>query len=687
MYLLLMISITTIFISAYILNRLLFDNRGSALLILNFGLLYLLPTMAGALGILRPLTLIIFALVVLVISVVTYLFQMRIYDKSIGFNLLQIDYCARPILSEVLLVIIPVILSLSWILIFVVQSVQNKISLIYTPPFPWDVVEYHFPHLIDAVQSGSLWTTVYAHYPMGCEMVHAWGFAFLRNAALAHLTHLFFGILLIFFSCLLLQTLCFQDRKTISGTEITAYLILMVMLLPWPPLWDMFFNQIGKNDIALSAFIIASLYYLLQCFINKSNSDVLLQNILLFGISISIAAGIKPQGSLYYVFFFCVLLKNVVFNKFPSYSVGVVLICMLILAAFWYVRPLIMLGRIPSDFTETILFNLYKGWKLFFQGRENLLFSLSMVFCLIMMVVWHKKDFRMRMANYTLAASIVIFSFTPFSALHGYAIQLRLAPATVPLVIILSLATFLHAIVMVGGKSGSCQLNGQNSQTYRRRTLWGFASVVLGLAAMLAVSLIGGLKSKPLWAWNLRGLIIIGFLAASLYTYHSVKAVKDHKINISRKFIYVIAFFIVFVTIGFQELSYKQPDDLVGYNENTAAYRFVYGNIHGKTLYVLGLRPYGLYGQAFSNKVIYGNVSHNTTIDQWLSLIKKEKADYLIIGRDFTQHEGWHDYKPFPGDVAKILAMPNFFKLEWSDSNAMIFKIEPGFYLHAPPIN
>jgi hypothetical protein len=80
-------------------------------------------------------------------------------------------------------------------------------------------------------------------------------------------------------------------------------------------------------------------------------------------------------------------------------------------------------------------------------------------------------------------------------------------------------------------------------------------------------------------------------------------------------------------------------------------------------------------------------LSNRSKLDHWLSVIQQEKADYLIIGRDFTQHEGWYDYKPFPGHVAKILAMPNVFKLEWSDSHAMVFKIESSFYFHSPLIH
>ena len=34
----------------------------------------------------------------------------------------------------------------------------------------------------------------------------------------------------------------------------------------------MYFNQIGKNDLAMSAFIIAALYYLLQFILNNSKS-------------------------------------------------------------------------------------------------------------------------------------------------------------------------------------------------------------------------------------------------------------------------------------------------------------------------------------------------------------------------------------------------------------------------------
>lgn len=686
MYLLLIITLTAIFTSSYIITNLFFDNRVSTLLILISGLLYLLPTIGGALGILRPYFLITFTLTTLLISVITCLFMWKIYDKPIKFNPVQINYCARPMIFEILLVVIPAISSLSWILIFVIQSVRHNIALIYIPPFPWDVVEYHFPNLINAIQSGSLWTTAWAHYPMGCEMFHAWGFSFLRNAALVYPTHFFFSILLIFFSCFLLHILCFQEIKTISGTEITAYLLIMVMLLLFPPLWDMHFNQIGKNDLAMSAFIIAALCLLLQCLIDNSKRGAFLQHIVLLGIVLGIASGIKPHGVLYSVFFIGMLLKNSFYKKANWYSVGVVCLSILLLAAFWYLRPLIMLGKIPpTGIGETIVYNSYKGLNLFITGRENLFFSLSIVFCLIMVLFWHNKDFRMRVANYTLAASIVIFCLTPFSALNGHDMQLRLAPATIPLVIIISIATFLRTIVMAGGKYNACQLIQQNSWTYRRKTILAFVSIGLCSVAIIAVSFIGGLESKPRWAWNLRGLIMIGFLVASLYIYNSVKDIREFKLSMSRSLLYVTAFFIVIITLGIQIFSYKQLGDLVGYDENTSIYRFVYQNIRGKTICVLGLRPYGLYGEEFTNRVIYGGSSYGTKLDYWLSIIKQEKADYLIIGRDFAQHSGWYDYKPFPSDVGMILSMPNIFKLEWSDNHAMIFRIEPSFYSPSCP--
>ena len=265
MYILLMISLTAIFISAYILTKLYFNNRGSALLLLISVLLYLLPTIAGALGILRPYYLITFALGALLISVFAYIFNRKSYDKPKVINYISIKYCARPTALEILLVVVPAICSFSWILIFVVQSIRHRIALYYIPPFPWDVVEYHFPTLVNAIQSGSLWTTFWAHYPMGCEMIHSWGFVFLRNDALVYPTHFFFSIVFIFFSGFILHILCFQDRKATSGTAIISYLIMTVLLLIFPPLWDMHFNQIGKNDIAMSAFIMAALYFLLQC--------------------------------------------------------------------------------------------------------------------------------------------------------------------------------------------------------------------------------------------------------------------------------------------------------------------------------------------------------------------------------------------------------------------------------------
>jgi hypothetical protein len=95
------------------------------------------------------------------------------------------------------------------------------------------------------------------------------------------------------------------------------------------------------------------------------------------------------------------------------------------------------------------------------------------------------------------------------------------------------------------------------------------------------------------------------------------------------------------------------------------------------------LRPYGLYGKRFTNKVIYGGYSSGTKLRYWLFLVKKEKANYLVIGRDYDQHTGWYDFKPFPRDIGKILSMPHAFKLVFSDNHAMIFRVEPSFFTHS----
>ncbi|MFA4903600.1 MAG: hypothetical protein WC600_12765 [Desulfobaccales bacterium] len=678
MYLLLMTSFTAIFISAYILSKVFFNNRSSALIIIVSGLLYLLPTIAGALGILRPYLLFNFALVALLISVFTLRWQRD--SKSNGFNYYSIEYCARPISLEVLLVVVPAICSISWILIFVVQSIRHRIALHYISPLPWDVVTYHFPTLVNAIQSGSLWTTFWAHYPMGCEMIHSWGFVFLRNDALVYPTHFFFTIVFIFFSGIILHILCFQDGKALSGTEIIAYLIMTVMLLVSPPLWDMQFNEVGKNDIAMSAFVMAALCFLLQCITETSTSKSFKQNVLLTGIALGILCGIKPHGLLYAVFFLVILLKDSFAKKVIMYSMGVVGLCILLLAGFWYIRPLIMLGTIPPSGVDlSIIFNLHRGLGLFLTGRENILFTLSMVFCLIMGVGWHNKDFRMRVVNYTLAASIVIFWLTPFGAWDGY-LHLRYASATIPLVIIMGIATFLRLFVKTEVENDAIQLKEPNYWTYRRGTVLACVLLGLGSVAMLVIPLLGGLEGKPRWAWNLRALIIIGFLAASLYIYNSVKAFKEYRLNMSRSLLSVISVFMVFITLFIQIIFYRPPGDLPGYNENTSVYRWIYENIHGKTIYLLGLRPYGFYGKEFSNRVIYDGDSYGTKLEEWLSPIKQGKADYLIIGRDYAQHEGWYDYKPFPSDLAKILAKPNMFKLVWSDDLAMIFSIEPSFF-------
>ena len=306
---LLMIAFTAIFISAYIFNKLFFNNRGPALLILIVTLLYFLPTIAGALGLLRPYFLITLSLSALLISILTLIFRWQHTNIHGKFDYIQVKYSVRPLRFEILFVILPAFCAIIWILIFGFESAMHRIGQHYIPPFPWDVVEYHFPHLVNAIQSGTLWTIIWAHYPMGCEMIHSWGFIFLRDDALVYYTHFLFSAIFIFFSCYALYSLCFQDKETLSGKVIIAYLALTLMLLLIPPLWDMHFNQIGKNDIAVSAFIMAALYYLLQCFNNTSRSETFWPNILLLGISLGISSGIKPTGIFYAVFFLAMLSK------------------------------------------------------------------------------------------------------------------------------------------------------------------------------------------------------------------------------------------------------------------------------------------------------------------------------------------------------------------------------------------
>lgn len=680
MHLLLLITFTAIFISAYLLTKLYFNCRGAALVLLTAALLYLLPTLAGTGGILRPLTLLSFTLVTLFITGLIFIIKRKTLDQTNESTFISMEYRARPITLEALLVALPAMYSLVWISIFVVRSVRHQIARHYIPPLPWDVVEYHFPHLVDAIQSGSLWTTVWAHYPMGGEMFHAWGFIFLRNDSLVYATHFFFSIVLIFFSCFILHILCFQG-KTISGTDIIAYLLITIMLLFFPPLWDMHFNQIGKNDIAMSAYIMAAFGFLLRWLTDTSTDKPEGPDILLMGLALGLSCGIKPHGLLFAAFFLGLLLKGSPTKKASCRSAGLFSVTILLFAAFWYIRPLVMLQTIPpSGIDQTVIANLNNGVNLFLRSREGILFSLAIVFCLIMGVVWHKRDFKMQATNYTLAASIIIFCLTPFGALNGVEMQLRLAPATIPLVIILAVATFLRLGVQAAGENAASEVSEPNPGAHRRATLGAWVFLGLCSLALAAIPLVAGLATKTRWAWNLRGLSIIGLLAASAYLYNSVTATEVYRLQLSRTRFALTAFAAVLLALAVQIKSYAPPGDLPGYNENTGAYRWVYQHIHGKTLYLLGLRPYGLYGQEFSNRVLYGGDSHHTRLEDWLSFIKRHQVDYLVIGRDYAQHEGWYDFKPFPPDLARLMAMPEFFKLVWSDNGAMIFSINPSFF-------
>jgi hypothetical protein len=518
-------------------------------------------------------------------------------------------------------------------------------------PLSWDVVSYHLPNVLDYIQTGSFWTLqgFFNQYPAGNEILQIWSFLPLKIDALLGINTAILGLGILLVSTLLLRNLLLQSSAFEFGIG-TAFLWTACLLIP--PFQDILFD-FGRNDITLAFWELIALWTLQQSFSHPSHSSKWLTG---SGISLAMAAGTKPIGLFYLIGFIGLLLTPIVpapdrLHPIRSKLLGILpfwLIPATLLASFWYIRNLIKLGTLSDkELTEAAAaLSIFRSLLNPDFYRLNFPF-----FCLAL---------SLSITLFATAICVKAFSKTSlnFNLLTGF--------------------SWIVLVALIMTPSGAGYWAG-DVPIFLVQIRYGIAMVPT------TVLLLVGIFDHYWQPFKTRHLEIQNRWSAFLATLHQSQA------NASLRSVSTARWLGYFNCIGVLVLSvqiatYQPPTGLPGFDSVLFAsnvkpseiYRWVQRNLHNTTIYSVGLRPYGLYGFPFDNRVIYRLGSVDWTYREGWKTIQEFQPQYIAISRDpfFTT---------IPQDLAFLLNQPKAFEVVYQDSLAAVFRIIEAGRSRVPP--
>lgn len=213
----------------------------------------------------------------------------------------------------------------------------NKILInLVNPPFGWDSLNYHFTFAVEWLKHGNLAMppTVFddpspSYYPINGSLLYLWLMLPLKNVFIADLGQVPFFIL----ACLSIYGIA---RKLGLKNEYAFYSSALFLLIP------NFFKQlqIAYVDVMVGALFLSSTYFLLLIEENFS-----WQNVLLFALSCGLFIGTKTIALPYSILLAIPFIYLSVKNYRKSYFAVIVVITIIILGGFSYIRNFIDSGN------------------------------------------------------------------------------------------------------------------------------------------------------------------------------------------------------------------------------------------------------------------------------------------------------------------------------------------------------
>jgi hypothetical protein len=494
-------------------------------------------------------------------------------------------------------------------------------------PLCWDVAQFELPNAIRFAQLGTLWEVdpgFGVSYPYGYELSLIWPIVFTRSESLLGLMHALFCGAVVAYAYLvserMLQGIPVPTKGLVSASVAAGLLVA--------PGFRGVFHVVGKADVAVAAFGLAAVYFLLRAAEGGG-----LRFFVLAGASLGLVVGTKATGLAYLAGFLAmaVLVADRRLHGRARVSLVVrqqlaILGPAVLLGGFWYTRNWLVVGNPTGDpglarigLERSIVLNLsrpafYRFDGPFFEFATACLAGLAVT--IIAVIRWRRGTAdRVGFALFAsaLLLAVVTFGITPFSA-HGTAptepLQLRLSGIMVPLLII---------------AAGLCL-----ARVVGRRPLAAGAMGVPPFRLSLSVSRLTRA------AWPLGGLVLLVSMVA-------------------------------------QHFLYVPPDGLPGYErllgirERTQVYAWARRELHERSLLSLYVAPYGLLGPEFSNLVVYFQ-PEGLPIGWVRAAVARYGVEFVFVGKD--PYSGQARLPP----VAEAISREPGFVEAFRDSQVVVYR-------------
>lgn len=505
----------------------------------------------------------------------------------------------------------------------------------------WDVVSYHLPNAVTYLQAQTWWIVqgTYGHYPGGNELLNLWSMLFIRSEALLGLTTiaLFLGSVL---ASVVILNLVVPIRSPFWRG--IASVMFVGVLVSIPEFQNLAFD-VGRNDVTMLFWELVVVWTFLR---SKTRTD---QWAILTGITLGLLIGTKPNG-LY--FLLGMLLLNIAIpNSELDEPIATrirttllkILLPSLIIGGGWYVRNLILIGKLtPAD-------QLKAAADLsIVQSLSNpALYTLNSPFIILAFAT---------VLSFSILTTAVAFrpidriDRPPLPQSSRFAIPLGLQ--------IIAAWNLIAIIAMIVTPSGAGYLAGAGKAFLIQIR---YSAIVMPITGILVIYILSVLLDRVLqptsWLNRLER-----------------RRVPPQ----SKKTLAIAAGTLAFLTAA-QLASYRTPEGLPGYDgiffpmgqQESNVYRWVQKNIQASTIYAIGLRPYGLLGDRFSNRVIDRLGTSGWTWAEGELVVATQKPNFVAVCVDpFDRSIPLDELKKMAGDGSK-------FNLVYQDDLAIVFRVVP----------
>jgi len=422
------------------------------------------------------------------------------------------------------------------------------------PILGWDVVSYHLPGVIEFFQNRSLWSLSgpYQSYFFGYELIgnfFSQTFYASWGILLTHILSLFFVVAgMIVFISLFPQTNQYQNSSRLSS------FVLAIGI--WSTIGITTIGAVGKNDLFMGSTVLSALAFLLILGFEKPvmhrNTKLIL---FLIACSLGLAIGSKPTAIAFIPFFwiasiFC-LTRQKKGNRDAITLASAAIILALVLGGFWLFRNLFIFGALSPVMNN--------GW--------NASIAANILNLRVYRDAIHFPAFLLASAAWIPALWLA----------HQYPIQSnsRFSWLLLGYFHLTSCLIFLITPFAYQNSGFEVRLG---------MPIILSAAIIYGLLVPLAIEKLLAFKKL---SWTIGGATLILMLAIPMYW------------------------------------SAKKQNNLFGYDEmfpppkakklpKTSVYTWVQEQKEPLRIYSAGLRPYGLYGRHWENKLFYD--LHSSTL-------------------------------------------------------------------------